>query len=325
MQESVHVNDEEHLVAAPIAPFVSSSAVGSIDGAGSALMTNEILDHDSTLVTMLQTEAHSRNRQTVGVLTASTALLLGIVLMVPRLAVSNPETFGFRLAICFAMLFGIGGVMTASLTRRSYRSKKSLTDHIARTSAKTQVGALVRALKVDGKAVKNIAKICLTDLLPTLNATDTDLLGERERDILIKTLAISPDDKGYRDLTELWSAAAKRREIEFRVAILKAYEQVGGAKELLLVSRLAEEIPVVPRFARNLRAKRSINKMGPEIARAAAECLPYLQIRANEELASRQLLRASSADSGTERTLLRPSGAESDIPAEQLLRAVESQ
>jgi len=276
------------------------------------------------LVSMLQTEARSRQRQSVGVLTVSATLILGIVVMLPQLA-TDYATFKAKLAVCFVLLFGVGGVMVAEMMRRSYRGKKSLTDHIARVSAKTQIGALVRALKVDSKSVKNIAKTCLTEYLPQLNAGDAELLGEQERDILIRTLAISPNDKGYRDLTELWSSAADRRETAFRVAILKAYEQVGGAKELPLVTRLAEQQQDVPWIARSSRGGYSFGRMPAEITQAAAECLPYLQLRANEELASRQLLRASGPERAPDPTLLRSAASVAVQPSDQLLRPAESQ
>jgi hypothetical protein len=109
------------------------------------------------------------------------------------------------------------------------------------------------------------------------------------------------------------------------VAILKAYEQVGGAKELPLVARLAEESLVVPKFAQGRKSARRLNRMPSEIAQAAAECLPYMQIRANDEIASRQLLRASSEDRSMDRSLLRAAASDPDVSVDQLLRPAESQ
>ncbi len=327
MHETIHTTEEEQPAVLQVAQRTESSMVAPLSESGTEGKTesDRIEEHASALVAMLQKEAAYRKRQSVGVMTISTALMIGIVQMVPRLADSDAAAFGAKAAMCLAMLFGIGGVMTADLTRRSYRSKKYLKNHIAGASTKKNVAVLIRALKVDGKEVKNIAKAGLIEILPQLNAGDAGLLGQEEREILIRILSVSPYDRGYRDLTELWSAAAMRREIALRVAILKAYEQVGGAKELALVERIANELPIVLPFARKLKAVRVINKMPAEIVVAAAECLPYLQIRSNEEVASRQLLRASSPDMAGNRTLLRAAATEQELRPDHLLRAADTQ
>ena len=121
---------------------------------------------------------------------------------------------------------------------------------------------------MESTPVRNLSKRALIPLLPTLKASDAGALTEARRDRLLRLLAISPNDSGYRDLTELFSRSAYRREIELRVSILKAFEQVGGAKELPAVLRLSQGKPFT------LHSRASIPK---EVQQAAQECLPYLQ------------------------------------------------
>lgn len=315
MQETLFTTSDEN----PVQPNSSAllAEVGSSNGESldssclrSEENTSETSQSDTKLVSMLQTEARLHRRHTLYTFGWAGALLLAIKLMVARLE-TDTDRFSLDLKICFALLFSVGGVLLYHLMRRSYRNKKSLSEYIKQGSDKSQVGSLIRALRVDSAEVKRHATLALIKLLPQMNASDASLFGDEERVILTRILSISPYDKGPRDLTELWSRAAEEREIALRVSILKALEQVGGEKELLSVARLAKVQPPPP----------SMMRMPAVITEAAQQCLPYLQTRADEQLAGRQLLRASSSDAVTAASLLRAVESSNEAAPDQLLRA----
>jgi hypothetical protein len=193
---------------------------------------------------------------------------------------------------------------------QSRRRKRDLTRALSNSAAIDQVSALVSTVTLPNTAIRNLSKQHLIALLPQVKASDASLFGAAERTILIRRLSISPADPGYRDLSELFSRQAYRREVALRVAILKAMEQVGGKRELPYVEALARETSRQPRAL----------KTDPEIQAAARECLPFLQARVDDQRASAQLLRASSADAGQPNELLRASVAEVGDPG-TLLRA----
>jgi hypothetical protein len=60
----------------------------------------------------------------------------------------------------------------------------------------------------------------------------------------------------------------------------------------------------------------------PQVQQAAQECLPFLQMRAQEKERALTLLRPSEA-SPTPETLLRPTSATNNDAQEQLLRPLE--
>jgi len=179
--------------------------------------------------------------------------------------------------------------------------------------SRQQLGVLVRTLELPSIPLQNLAKRRLIELLPTLRASDAALLSEADRRILLRPLTISPQNWGGRVLRELFSRSAYRREVDLRLAILKAFEQIGGDQEIGVVERLADRSSM-------LFGPLSVL---PEIREAAQACLPFVQHHAGEQRASAQLLRASSPPSSPSDVLLRPASGLSDTSPEQLLRAGE--
>ena len=93
-----------------------------------------------------------------------------------------------------------------------------------------QVASLIRLLRAPtSPSVQNLAKRALIDLLPKMRSSDASLLGVLERNVLLRYLAISPCDSAYREVVELFSSSAFRREIDLRLSILSALQQVGGS------------------------------------------------------------------------------------------------
>jgi hypothetical protein len=162
---------------------------------------------------------------------------------------------------------------------------------IARMMARYQdlrvVGPLAAALLLPDDETRHLAALALRHLLPRLRADHADLLNEPQRNVLYRCL--------------------RRRDIELSVAILKALEQVGDAKAVSHVERLAD----------------TAERVDPRVRKAAEECLPYLLIRIERENAPRILLRASSNADTAPETLLRTVAREGDRDASRLLRSVD--
>ncbi len=271
------------------------------------LMEREFSSDAAALTTLLQQEARSRRNETL-----TTFVWAGIFIAAMMTAANLPESLAtIKVAFLFMMAMGIG--ICLQLARRSYRRKHSFAHALTQVKRVDQVGPLVQTLQVQNTPIRNLAKQTLIGLLPTLQATDAPLLGEHERKILLRQLAISPNEKGHRDLTELFSRAAYRREVDLRVAILKALEQVGSVREL----------PAVQRLARASSLPHITSPYPHEIVYAARECLPFLQSRVSEQRASEQLLRPSSMQDTSNDLLLRPAASGADALPEQLLRASE--
>jgi hypothetical protein len=275
----------------------------------------ELADTATTSLTaLLQQEAVSRRNETLSSFVWSGAYM-AFMLWLLRQSGTTEATLKGNLLFCFALMAVIGGVGCFRFSRRTSRRKRSLTEALSHINDKTQAAPLIRTLQVQNTPVRNLAKHHLITLLPTLRASDASLLGEAERKILVRQLAIFPNDPGYRDLQELFSKSAFRREMDLRLAILKALEQVGGEQELTAVERLARGLPTL----------HSQFKVPDELHEAAKACLPYLQSRATDQRASAQLLRASSLPAASGTDLLRPAAMGAPTHSEQLLRASEPQ
>lgn len=151
------------------------------------------------------------------------------------------------------------------------------------------VGPLAEALEYRDVDLREQAKIALIRLLPRLQASDAVLFTTEQRNRLYRALN-SPD-------------------VEFVLAILKALEQIGDAKALPYVEKLASGGDAANGEER--------------VRRAAQACLPYLRERAERETPT--LLRAASVVESAPNSLLRPAAAGNDAEPEQLLRASAGQ
>ncbi len=277
-------------------------------------MQEETATAAAALMTLLQEEAINRRKETGLSLAWSGAFVVSMLWLI-RHTGTTEAAITLNLLFCFAFMGIVGWGLCFHLSRRSYRRKHSLTNALSQINSRKDVAPLIRTLQVQNTPVRNRAKAGLIALLPTIRASDALLLGEQERKILLQQLAILPNDSGYRDLKELFSRSAFRREMDFRLAILKSLEQVGGEQEL----------PAVERLARGLPALHNPVKIPLELQTAAKECLPYLQSRANDQRASAQLLRASGFPAASGADLLRPAASGVSTPPEHLLRASELQ
>lgn len=177
----------------------------------------------------------------------------------------------------------LGGVGAAS------KLQKESVKKLAKMPDIRGVGYFAEALAFDDKDVKREAAEALLLLLPQLKASDAHLLNDEQRTILYKQLR--------KDNTELI------------LALLKSLEQIGDAKAVPYVEELAN-------------AKASRAGYG-RIREAAQSCLPALNARVEQLMASHTLLRAAGSVGSDSDVLLRPaSGASTET--NNLLMPVES-
>jgi hypothetical protein len=161
------------------------------------------------------------------------------------------------------------------------------------------VGALVDVWNSPGRIdypvhICEQARTALTRLLPRLEAGDAPLLKETQRAVLRSILTSTANANSVKDA-----------DVDFTLAILKAFENVGDWKSAPYVKRLTGS--VTPKRIRD----------------AASECLPYLQALAEKHKPGETLLRASSANEAANvspETLLRPAAPQQDVAPDTLLR-----
>jgi HEAT repeat protein len=210
-------------------------------------------------------------------------LLLGFIYLLVSHASSHSDWF-FQPFLMVMVITGGFVDSSAYLRRNTVRALGATTD--ARL-----VGAFAACLSDRDRPVRNAAKDALKKLLPQVKASDKQYVAPAEMDTLIRELSGS--------------------DAQLIIAILKAFEQIGDERALPEVEWLAMENADLD------------SDVPPEVRRAAQECLPFLQLRAEQAEQARTLLRASTpTDAAAPDTLLRPAQARADdtLP-EQLLRA----
>lgn len=167
------------------------------------------------------------------------------------------------------------------------------------------IGPLAQMLQIEDRHVRTRAGVALTQLLPRLHASETHLLDTAQRALLCRVLAYPLNDVFRSELVVLLTRQTQQMA-DLQIAILKAFEQVGDAKALPIVERVAMS-----------KAKTADQQ---RVHAAAVQCLPYLRARAAQQQAHQSLLRASSAMETNPDILLRPAGATNTPDAQQLLR-----
>ena len=218
--------------------------------------------------------------------------------------------FGFGLAFISPLIFlgtinGIwiigflAGVIMGLLGRKNASVARNKRDKaIAELTVSKDVRLVAMLIdRMDAELTELTVCHALIALLPCLQASDAPLLNSNHHRTLNKVLTPA-----------LFIEASEMMTL--RLAILKAYEQVGTAEDLPTVEKLA----VGTGYAKG-------NKT---IREAAQQCLPYLQARSEQQTARQTLLRASSAAQDGGATLLRPAHKTDDTAPQQLLRAAYS-
>lgn len=208
----------------------------------------------------------------------------GLVLLAVLIQWAIKGKFETDVLISISGLAGMSGIAMAAS-----QGQKDATKKLAQYNDKRAVGAFVEALEFGDKEMKQMAETKLIQLLPSLQASDSELLNEEQRRKLYRALF------------------GKNRDLN--LAILQAFRQVGDEKALPHVQRLT-------------------TSKDARVRETAQECLEFLKIKLEQDKASRQLLRASSALEAAQTapdTLLRAAHGVSETEPEQLLRASHSE
>jgi hypothetical protein len=213
-----------------------------------------------------------------------TALLFGVPFLMMAFA---PFMTATRLVpfLCVLMGWIVAFLANYSILRRMGRRLAKLEDPRAS-------GALLDVFKTTGSFQGPDVKEALIRLLTRMKASDAEGLSREQRQFLY--IILTQDQK--------WYAAGYDWGEDLKVAALKALEQVGDEEALPIVAQVALHAPGLP------------------IRQAALECLPFLQMRVEEQRSRQSLLRSSAASVFPNETLLRPAAGGSETNAEELLR-----
>lgn len=228
------------------------------------------------------------------------------------------------------LVIGVGLPLTAF---RNFQKAREASRALATQDDMHAIGPLITAVQfAEDTRVSEPAFLALTRLLPRLRASDASLLTDAHQFFLRQVLSSPPGNSLFPGgnlfrLTPAFGSdqsgtgkypggvlsrfthrkrAQERAHADFRVAILKAFEQVGDTKALPIVERLAHQ-----------EAKTEAEH---RVREAAQECLPFLQVRSDRQRAHQTLLRASQPTEADPALLLRATGSPSDTDPRTLLR-----
>ena len=184
----------------------------------------------------------------------------------------------------FALLFGVAAFSVMLITL--FMPVKLDMEALMKLGGTRAIPTLLDALTLKPstgyrKSVLNV----LTVLLPQMQASDASLLTPSHCRLFTVWLTHAFNSAFFRGVGS-----------DFIVALLKAYEQVGDAKAIPIVERLANSAP------RSEGQRR--------IQQAAQDCLPLLQAHVSGVDVTQTLLRASMPETNTPATLLRAATAD---------------
>jgi hypothetical protein len=235
-------------------------------------------------------------------------------LLVPRLLLGD-EAF-VRLctnpAFLIPLVLGVG-VAVPCATLRTFRKARTTAAHLAEIEDLRVVGPLIDALLFGEDA-----RVCvpafhtLVRLLPRMRAGDAHLLTETHRAYLRQIFVIRPSVCTFVARSRTGFTLRRPEEFanvhaELQVAILQAFEQVGDAKAVAIVRRLAER-----------EAKTDAQR---RVKEAAEACLPLLLARTDQTRAQQTLLRAASGSQEDSAELLRGAAGPIEANPHTLLRS----
>ncbi len=303
MKQELQTTHEERL---PL-PFLPEQA----DNANSEALTVEAEDSLVASVRKRMTRYHRNMFASIlycGVGTLGFALAAQLLLRSSLGEVAIRYVFSLAVVIygtIFAALFYPRQLLTAG--------KRDIESVAAQQDIKT-VGTLIDLSGIEKEMHGVHAQEGLITLLPRLRPEHANLLNNRQRAALRRVLGINIELTLYRDVNRLFTPVslahpANRRAIEFRVAIMEAFANIGTKEDLPFIERLA--------------AMEAASEVQSVLKSAAEKCLPLLQTRVAELEDKNSLLRASSAYTDGANTLLRPATATHSDPAEELLRPVK--
>ncbi len=283
-------------------PEETANALPQITQTESLLEEEEVVEaeFDQVAVTKLLTTTQAKIRQRKRKF-VTTFILLELVMMVYGgliIALSNTGNLSamFAIMIGFAIttILGLIGFLWTLMHPLEFD-----VEQLVREGGVQAIGSLIDAMH-SGVSPRRYRTIftALSQLLPQLKASDTHLLTPAYRRRLNGLLSM-----------ERYDYTLNKDSLEFKLAILKAYEQVGDLSSLSVIEKLAK--------------MRGWSKRACVLREAAQECLPHLRDRAADMTLTQTLLRGSQSEPAEKDALLRPAIENAATPAQELLRAAE--
>jgi len=163
--------------------------------------------------------------------------------------------------------------------------RKNAVTALGKTASPRMAGAFAICLRDRNDDIRKAAARVLKELLPKVQASDRQYFAPAEMDALLRAFG--------------------RKDEALDLAILQALQQIGDDRAVSKVEELCQK------------------GGSAAVRRAATDCLPFLQARAEETRQARTLLRASHAEAAVATDmLLRPLMAQTETPAEELLRPI---
>lgn len=158
------------------------------------------------------------------------------------------------------------------------------------------IGPLLDTLALQDRRTERSVRPALIRMLPRLRQSDSELLTERQKLALYKSLTNNKAELGRIRLENsrgfvlgaVWSSPAR----DYVLAALDAVEQIGDGRALPFVLKLADG--------------RSAARRRPDIQQRAGDVVPVLQDRLSAEQQRDRLLRPATLDADQPDSLLRP-------------------
>ena len=201
--------------------------------------------------------------------------------------------------VVLAMMFLPSFGMAALALRFALKKPDWNAEEMTRLGGVQAVGPLLELLGTPkGPRQMKPLFVALIQLLPQMKASDSGLVTAEQRKSLYTLLKGGLNVYAKPDLF-----------LQYRLAVLKALEQIG----------VADAVPIVEHLA-NATARTADQKA---LKAAALECLPLLLVNSSDVEATKTLLRASSPENAAPEALLRPVEFTPDANPNQLLHAAD--
>ena len=201
-----------------------------------------------------------------------------------------PESVKYYVGIATAPFIGVFVFMSLYYTWKIRERIKMLSKH----GDSRLIGPCLEMMQINQQKYDLKIVSTLNALLLKVKESDGNILSNDQRKILKGILAPN------------LIIGSQSEDSALQVAVLKAYEHIGGQTELTIVSSIAHS---------------EIYDYPSSVVSAAKACLPYVQKRAATENESSTLLRASSPPDTPNEELLRPAQDSGRMKPEELLRA----
>lgn len=210
---------------------------------------------------------------------------------------------GWRLGQVWWLLFIVGGGSAGEAVRESRRKVSGGLAAAARDIR--AINFLAKAAHMGDGDTRKVARQSLREMMPTLRASDAQLITNEGMAALCRLLT--------------W----RRLDVKLALAVMEGFQQVGDERCIPAVRAMLAP----PRPARRIirwidtRFGAGVQRHLAQVTDAAHECLPFLEQRAEMRRQAAMLLQPASAPPTVDPdALLRPASAPPAVPEGQLLR-----